>query len=122
LYLQFYAVQQDTFLQHKNIKASEAERKQSRVHSFLAFRGFELCGFGNSRGSPKNKNTSLEPFNGQEHQNCSTARTDLRATPRDAQGAEGKKEAAITMFLQRKEKHYKILKHFTIFIARTAQQ
>ena len=55
-----------------------------------------------SRGRPKNQNTPLGPFNGKEYQNCSTNRTDLRATVYDVQG---KKTTHATMFLQRKERH-----------------
>jgi len=34
------------------------------VHLYLALRGFVLLGFANSQGYTKNKNKSLEPFNG----------------------------------------------------------
>jgi hypothetical protein len=51
--------------------------QQISVRSSLAFHGSVLRDFANSRGRPKNKNTSLGPFNRWEHQNCSTARTGL---------------------------------------------
>ena len=63
------------------------------VHFSLAFRGFVLRG-SQIQGSPKNKSTSLGPFNGQQHQNCSTTRTGLRATPRDVQGVGRKKRSS----------------------------
>jgi hypothetical protein len=34
---------------------------------------------------PKHKNTSLGPLGGEKHQNCSTARTDLRTIPHGVQ-------------------------------------
>lgn len=46
-----------------------------RVHLSLSFRGCVLRRFANLRGCPKNKSTSLGPFSGKEHQNCSTTRT-----------------------------------------------
>ena len=42
------------------------------THSSLGLRGFVRGGFANSPSRPINKNTSLRPFNGLEHRNCST--------------------------------------------------
>lgn len=69
--------------------------------------GFVLRGFASSRGRPKNKNMSLGPFNGYVHQNCSTGGTGLRATPRDVQGVERRREAAPITFLLLREKRFK---------------
>lgn len=75
------------------------------------FAGSYLSGFANLRGRPENANKSVGPFNGQEHQNCCTARTGL-APYRLMFRVGGRREAAgITKFLQREEKHYKLLKH-----------
>ena len=79
------------------------QKNQSR--SYL---NYLVLGFANSRGPSKNKCTSVGPFNGEENQNCSTARTGLRATPRGVRGGEENNEAAhVTMFLQRKEQTLK---------------
>jgi hypothetical protein len=43
------------------------------------------------RGCPQNKNTLLGPFDGQQHRNCLTVRTGLRAIRHDARGDEDKK-------------------------------
>jgi hypothetical protein len=78
---------------------------------FFFFRVFVLSGFANLWGRPKNENKSLGPFNRQEHQNCSTARTGL-APYRLMLRVGGRREAAaITVFLQRKQKRYKALTH-----------
>jgi hypothetical protein len=71
-----------------------------------------LRGFQNLRGLPKNKNTSLGPYSGQEHRNFTTAGTGLRALQHDGQEVQGA-EASITVFLQRKQKHSKNTK--TVF-------
>jgi hypothetical protein len=44
-----------------------------------------------SRGRVMNKNTSLGPSRGQQHQNFSTIRADLESTSHDVQEGEGKK-------------------------------
>ena len=54
-------------------------------------------------GGPKNKNTLFGPFNGQEHQNYSTARTDIRAMLHDVQGAEGKRSSSYHNVSAKKE-------------------
>jgi hypothetical protein len=56
------------------------QNRISNVHSSLAFRGFVHRGFANLRSCPKNKNVSLAPFKGQQHQHFSTTLTGLRAT------------------------------------------
>lgn len=64
--------------------------------------------FANSGNRPKHKNRSLRPVNGKENQNYSTTLISFRGISHGTQGAEGRKEAAlVTVFLQRKEKHYK---------------
>jgi hypothetical protein len=78
------------------------------VQSSVAFRGFVVHGLQNLGVISKTTNTSLDPFSGQEHQNCSTVRTGVRVIRHYVQGLEGEKEAAaITMLLHRKEKHNK---------------
>jgi len=59
--------------------------------------------------STKNKNSSLRPFNGWEHQSHSTTRKCLRAILNGNQDDEGEKCAAPNAFL-RKRKRLKILK------------
>jgi hypothetical protein len=62
------------------------------IHFFLAPSWFVFRGFENLSGRTENKNISQGRFNGQEQQNCYTARTGLEAKLFDVQRAEGEKE------------------------------
>ena len=70
----------------------------------LRFSRVRTFQFLNLRGLPKNKNASPGPLSGEQHQNRSTTRTGLRATPHDILGVGQKEAAPITVLLQREEK------------------
>jgi hypothetical protein len=51
-----------------------------------------------------------------EHQNCSTKRTDRRVIPHDFQRVEGKKEAAPVSVFPRRKEQYNVRKHCGLII------
>ena len=102
----------------KTKKVTINPKDPTTFQCYLYTRGCVLRGFANSQCRPNNEDTSLAPFNGLEHQNCSTPRTSLRVIRHDVAGAEGIKEAAIiTMFLHERQK-LKFLNCWWIFVLR----
>jgi len=72
--------------------------------------------FANSQGRHRNENTSLGPFSGYEQQNCLTAGTGLRTTPRDIRGVEGKKETAPAQCFSKCNKDTKMILNIVLGI------